>query len=147
MSLLDYKITQISVFIENKKGRFYSVTKVLKENNINIRALNLADTNDFGILRFCVDKPDIAYEALKKERFIVKKNEILAALMEDRPGGLMDLLEIINEADLNIEYVYTFMNAKDSHAVILLKFENIDEAYEKLKNKIRFLNQQYFTQN
>ncbi|MGE4547219.1 MAG: amino acid-binding protein [Desulfurella sp.] len=144
---MNYKITQISVFIENKKGRFYNVTKILKENNINIRALNLADTNDFGILRFCVDKPEAAYEALKKEHFIVKKNEILAALMDDRPGGLMDLLEIINEADLNIEYVYTFVNAKDNHAVILFKFENIDEAYEKLKNKIHFLDQQYFIQN
>ena len=122
---MDYKITQISVFIENKKGRFYNVTKILKENNINIRALNLADTNDFGILRFCVNKPQIAYEALKKEHFIVKKNE----------------------ADLNIEYVYTFVNAKAGHAVILLKFENIDEAYEKLKNKIHFLDQKYFIEN
>lgn len=144
---MDYKITQISVFIENKKGRFFNVTKILKENNINIRALNLADTNDFGILRFCVDKPDEAYETLKKEHFIVKKNQILAALMEDRPGGLMNLLGIINEADLNIEYVYTFVNAKDNHAVILLKFEDIDQAYEKLKSKINFLDQNYFVQN
>lgn len=144
---MNYKITQISVFIENKKGRFFNVTKILKENNINIRALNLADTNDFGILRFCVDKPDDAYEALKKEHFIVKKNQILAALMEDRPGGLMNLLGIINEADLNIEYVYTFVNAKDNHAVILLKFEDIDQAYEKLKSKINFLDQNYFLQN
>ncbi|MGC8790107.1 MAG: amino acid-binding protein, partial [Desulfurella sp.] len=94
-----------------------------------------------------VNKPEVAYEALKKEHFIVKKNEILAALMEDRPGGLMELLEIINEADLNIEYVYTFVNAKAGHAVILLKFENIDEAYEKLKNKIHFLDQEYFIEN
>lgn len=144
---MGYKISQISVFIENKEGRFYNVTKILKENNINIRALNLADTNDFGILRFCVDKPDKAYEALKSEHFIVKKNYILAALMEDKPGGLMDLLEIINNASLNIEYVYTFVNAKDKHAVILLKFEDIDEAYEKLKNKIHFLEENYFIQN
>lgn len=144
---MGYKITQVSVFIENKKGRFFHVTQILNEHNINIRALNLADTNDFGILRFCVDKPDEAYEALKKEHFIVKKNDILAALMDDKPGGLMHLLEIINEADLNIEYVYTFVNAKDGHAVILLKFEDIDEAYNKLKDKITFLDQEYFKQN
>ncbi len=144
---MSYKITQVSVFIENKKGRFFHVTQILKERNINIRALNLADTNDFGILRFCVDKPDEAYEALKQEHFIVKKNDILAALMDDKPGGLMHLLEVINKADLNIEYVYTFVNAKDAHAVILLKFEDIDEAYNKLKDKITFLDQAYFTQN
>ncbi len=144
---MSYKITQVSVFIENKKGRFFHVTQILKEHNINIRALNLADTNDFGILRFCVDKPDEAYEALKKEHFIVKKNDILAALMDDKPGGLMHLLEVINKADLNIEYVYTFVNAKDGHAVILLKFEDIEEAYNKLKDKITFLDQEYFKQN
>lgn len=132
MNIQDYKITQISVFIENKKGRFYNVTKTMKDTGVNIRAMSLADTMDFGILRFVVDKPKEAYDALMDSDFIIKKNEVLAIAVKDESGGLSELLNTISNLDLNIEYMYTFVNALENKAVMLFKFEEIDEAIEKL---------------
>ncbi len=132
MDIKEYKITQISVFIENKKGRFYNVTKTLKNANVNIRAMSLADTMDFGILRFVVDKPKDAYDALLESDFIVKKNDVLAISIKDESGGLSELLHMISNLNLNIEYMYTFVNALAKRAVMLFKFENIDLAIEKL---------------
>ncbi len=132
MNIQDYKITQISVFIENKKGRFYNVTKTMKDAGVNIRAMSLADTMDFGILRFVVDKPKEAYDALMDSDFIIKKNEVLAIAVKDESGGLSELLNTISNLDLNIEYMYTFVNALENKAVMLFKFEEIDEAIEKL---------------
>ncbi len=140
-----YKITQISVFIENKKGRFYSVTRVMKDAGVNIRAMSLADTMDFGILRFVVDKPEVAYNALLESNFIVKKNHVLAIAVRDESGGLCDLLKLISDLDLNIEYMYTFVNAMDRRAVMLFRFEDIDEAIEKLlKAGAELLEENYF---
>ncbi len=145
MDKQQYKITQISVFIENKKGRFYNVTRVLKEAGVNIRAMSLADTMDFGILRFVMDKPDAAYRALIDNDFIVKKNHVLAVGVEDRCGGLSELLKTISDLDLNIEYMYTFVNALEGKAVMLFKFEDIDTAIEKLLNAgADLLKEEYF---
>ncbi len=140
-----FKIPQISVFIENKKGRFYNTTKVLKEVDVNIRAMSLADTMDFGILRFVVDKPDTAYESLMESHFIVKLNDVLAIAIRDECGGLSDLLKTISDLDLNIEYMYTFVNNLDNKAVMLFKFEDIDLAIEKLlKAGVELLDNDYF---
>ncbi len=139
-----YKIPQISVFIENKKGRFYNTTRVLKEAGVNIRAMSLADTMDFGILRFVVDKPDIAYDSLFENNFIVKKNDVIAIAIRDECGGLADLLKTISDLDLNIEYMYTFVNNLDNKAVMLFKFEDINLAIEKLKDKAELLDKEYF---
>ncbi len=140
-----YKIPQISVFIENKKGRFYNTTKVLKEANINIRAMSLADTMDFGILRFVVDKPEKAYESLIESNFIVKTNEVIAVAIKDESGGLSNLLKTISDLDINVEYMYTFVNNLDKKAVMLFKFEDIDLAIEKLlKENSELLDKDYF---
>jgi hypothetical protein len=140
-----YKITQISVFIENKKGRFYNVTKTLKNAGVNIRAMSLADTMDFGILRFVMDKPKEAYDALMEEDFIVKRNDVLAISIKDKSGGLSELLETISNLDLNIEYMYTFVNALEKKAVMLFKFEDIDLAIDKLlKENIELLKEEFF---
>ncbi len=141
-----YKIPQISVFIENKKGRFYNTTRVLKEAGVNIRAMSLADTMDFGILRFVVDKPEKAYESLLENNFIVKLNDVMAVAIKDECGGLSDLLKTISDLDLNIEYMYTFVNNLDKKAVMLFKFEDIDLAIEKLlKAGTELLDKDYFT--
>ena len=146
MGLEQYKIPQISVFIENKKGRFYNTTRVLKEAGINIRAMSLADTMDFGILRFVVDKPEKAYESLLENNFIVKLNDVIAVAIKDECGGLCDLLKTISDLDLNIEYMYTFVNNLDKKAVMLFKFEDIDLAIEKLlKAGAELLDKDYFT--
>ncbi len=139
-----YKIDQISVFIENKKGRFFSVTKVLKEAGVNIRAMSLADTVDFGILRFIVDKPKVAYDALMDKDFIARKNSVLAIAVDDECGGLSNLLGIITKEDLNVEYMYTFINALEKKAVMLFRFEDIDVAIEKLlSSDVELLNRDY----
>ncbi len=145
MDLNKYKIPQISVFIENKKGRFYNTTRVLKEAGVNIRAMSLADTMDFGILRFVVDKPEKAYESLIDNHFIVKMNDVIAVAIKDECGGLAELLKTISDLDLNIEYMYTFVNNMDNKAVMLFKFEDIDEAIEKLiKAGAELLDKEYF---
>ncbi|WP_025270692.1 amino acid-binding protein [Hippea sp. KM1] len=145
MDTAKYKIPQISVFIENKKGRFYSVTRVLKEAGVNIRAMSLADTMDFGILRFVVDKPDKAYDALVDANFIVKKNDVMAIAIKDECGGLSELLKTISDLDLNVEYMYTFVNALENKAVMLFRFEDIDEAIESLhKAGAELLSEQFF---
>ncbi len=143
--MANYKITQISVFIENKKGRFYNVTKTLKKAGVNIRAMSLADTMDFGILRFVMDKPKEAYDALLDEDFIVKRNEVLAIAIKDESGGLSELLKTVSDLDLNIEYMYTFVNALEGKAVMLFKFEDIDLAIEKLSEEgIELLEEEFF---
>ncbi len=145
MDVSKYKITQISVFIENKKGRFYNTTRVLKEAGVNIRAMSLADTMDFGILRFVVDKPTEAFEALQEANFIVKTNPVIAVAISDKVGGLSELLKLISDLDLNIEYMYTFVNNLDNKAVMLFKFEEIDEAISKLlKAGAELLDEDYF---
>ncbi|AEA33127.1 amino acid-binding protein [Hippea maritima] len=145
MDRAKFKIPQISVFIENKKGRFYSVTRVLKEAGVNIRAMSLADTMDFGILRFVVDKPKEAYDALVDANFIVKKNDVMAIAIKDECGGLSELLKTISDLDLNVEYMYTFVNAMENKAVMLFRFEDIDKAIESLhKEGVELLTEQFF---
>jgi hypothetical protein len=145
MNISKYKITQISVFIENKKGRFYNTTKTLKEAKVNIRAMSLADTMDFGILRFVVDNPQKAFDSLLEANFIVKKNTVIAVAITDEVGGLSELLKTISDLDLNIEYMYTFVNNMDNKAVMLFKFEDIDQAIEKLLNSgAELLTEEYF---
>lgn len=99
---------QISVFLENKAGRLAHVTRVLGEAGINIRALSIADTSDFGILRIIVNDPEKAYRILKEADFTVSETEVIAVQVPDSPGGLATVLEQMSDADLNIEYLYAF---------------------------------------
>ncbi|MCD6133902.1 MAG: amino acid-binding protein [Deltaproteobacteria bacterium] len=139
------RITQLSVFIENKKGRFAHVVKLLGEGEVNIRAMSLADTVDFGILRFVVNKPDVAYSILKENGLVVRKDEVLAMEVEDRPGGLAELLQSITEQDLNVEYMYTFNNVLSKKAVMIFRFEDTVEAIGKLeKAGVKLLPSDYF---
>ena len=100
-------IKQISVFVENKKGRLAAITDILAENDVDISALSLADTSDFGILRLIVDKPDVAQEALTKAGVTVKITDVIAVVMDDVPGGVAQALKVVSDNDISIEYMYS----------------------------------------
>src|SRR5512141_2329094 len=122
------KVEQISVFLENKAGRLAEVTRVLGEAGINIRALSLADTTDFGILRLIVDQYDKAREILKDKGFTVGKTEVVAVEVPDRPGGLGLVLQILATAGVNVEYMYAFVQHSGKNAVIIFRFDNLEQA-------------------
>ncbi|MEL7563918.1 MAG: ACT domain-containing protein [Dehalobacterium sp.] len=128
------KVKQISVFLENKCGRLAAVTKLLAEAGVNIRALSIADTSDFGILRLIVDKPEIAYQALKEHGFTVSTTEVIAIEMPDVPGGLARVLEILDQEKVNLEYLYAFVGQSGHEAMNIFRVERIDEAVAALQN-------------
>lgn len=128
------KIRQISVFIENELGRLYEVTRLLGDNNLNIRALSLADTSDFGIIRLIVNDPQKAHDVLKAANFTVGINEVLAVELPDVPGGLADVLGYISENGINIEYMYAFVNNSRKDAVMVFRFNDTDTALKVLEN-------------
>lgn len=127
------KIKQISVFLENRSGRLAGVLGILSGVGANIRALSLADTNDFGILRLIVDKTDEALAALKEKNFTVRSTDVLAVEVPDRPGGLQSILQVLSTADVNVEYMYAFVTRKTEKAVVIFRFEDADEALAALK--------------
>ncbi len=128
-------VKQISVFLENTPGRLRAVTSALAENKVNIRALTLADTSDFGVLRLIVDKPELAVIILKEKNFTVKLADVIAVEMDDTPGGLDSVLDILDEKGVNIEYMYAFMGAKPRKALVIFRVDKLEEAVEGLKSK------------
>ena len=123
---------QISVFLENKAGRLSEVTRILSDTGINIRALSLADTSDFGILRLIVNDNKKAKEALKQHGFTVGKTDVVAVEVRDQPGGLHKILDILHKANVNVEYMYAFVQQSGNNAVIIFRFDNLDEAVKVL---------------
>jgi len=131
------KVQQISVFLENKSGRLSSLTDVLGKAGINIRALSIADTSDFGILRLIVSQPDEACRILKDAGFTVSMTDIIAVEVEDRPGGLAAVLGILENAGINIEYLYAFLEKSSNNALVVFRVEQIEQAIKLLgENKI-----------
>lgn len=128
------QVIQISVFLENKAGRLSEVTRILSEANINIRALCVADTTDFGVLRLIVDNNQKAEEALKHHGFTVRKSEVVAVKVPDRPGGLHQILEVLHQAHINIEYMYAFVHQSGDNAVMIFKFEDIVKPVQVLQD-------------
>jgi hypothetical protein len=129
------KLTQISVFLENKKGRLFDVCDVLSKGKINIRALNVAESENFGILRMVVDKPAEAARLLKKKGFVANFTEIVAVEVGDKPGGLTAVLKVLNDNDLNVEYMYGFVEKTSNNALMVFRFDNPDQAVAVLKKK------------
>jgi hypothetical protein len=127
------KLRQISVFIENQSGRLSEVAKLLGESNINIRALSLADTSDFGILRLIVDKPEEAYKILKNNDFTVGRTEVIAVEVPDKPGGLASVLNALSHEGVNVEYMYAFVH-KGETAAMIFRFDDTDMAVEVIKD-------------
>lgn len=135
------RVEQISVFLENKAGRLAEVTRILSEAGVNIRALSLADTSDFGILRLIVNDNEKAKEALKANGFTVGKTDVVAVEVEDRPGGLYKILDILRKAGINVEYMYAFVQQSGNNAVIIFRFDNLDEAVRVLmENGVTVIN-------
>ncbi|HLV31984.1 MAG TPA: ACT domain-containing protein [Chitinispirillaceae bacterium] len=127
------KVQQISVFLENKAGRLAKVARVLKESGINIRALTVADTSDFGILRMIVSQPDRAFEVLRTAGFTVKQNPIIAVEIVDKEGLFFEIMDLCDKNDLNIEYTYSFVEQSSNRAILFLRFDNTDRAIEIFK--------------
>lgn len=133
---------QISIFLENKAGRLAHVTRTLGEAGINIRALSIADTSDFGILRIIVNDPDKAYKILKDAGFTVSETEVIAVQVPDVPGGLAGVLEQMAEDNLNIEYLYAFLGTTADDALVIFKVEDLNRVQEVFTRKgIKFLDE------
>ena len=126
------KAEQISIFIENKSGRLAEVTQILGEAGINIRALSLADTSDFGILRLIVNEQERAKTILKEKGFTVSKTEVVAVEVPDHPGGLARILQTLDGASINVEYMYAFVERCGENAVIVFRFDETERAITTL---------------
>ena len=126
------KVEQISIFIEHKSGRLAEVTRILGDAGVNIRALSLADTSDFGILRLIVDQTDKAKDVIKAEGFTVSKTEVVAVEVPDRPKGLSGILDVLDAGKVNVEYMYAFVERCGENAVIIFRFDNTEEAIKVL---------------
>jgi hypothetical protein len=127
------KVEQISVFLENKSGRLAEVAGVLARAGVNIRALSLADTTDFGILRLIVNDTEKAKKVLKENGFTVGKTEVLAVEVPDRPGGLANILNAMRDAGINVEYMYAFVQRSGGNAIIIFRFDELDKAISALQ--------------
>ncbi|TWJ19882.1 ACT domain-containing protein [Geobacter argillaceus] len=126
-------VEQISIFIENKSGRLAEITSILDEAGINIRALSLADTSDFGILRLIVNDREKAKSILKERGFTVNKTEVVAVEVPDRPGGLARILKTLDSDAINVEYMYAFVERCGENAVIIFRFDETDKAIKTLQ--------------
>lgn len=127
-------VKQISVFLENKPGKLSQVTDILEKSNIDIKAISIADTTEFGILRMIVDKPEEAVKAIKAEKFPVSTTDVLAVEVSDRPGGLNRALQILNDAGISVEYLYSFIKRNGERALILFRVEEPERAVEVLQS-------------
>jgi len=126
------KIRQLSIFIENKPGHLRNACRLLADAGIDIETMALADTEQFGILRFIIKDWQKAKTILETQGLVVRETELVAVLVDDRPGGLADLLEAIDHAELNIEYMYGFASRIAGKAVMVLRFNDPDEALKAL---------------
>jgi len=127
------KVHQISIFLENKPGGLEFATKVLRDAQINIRALALADTADFGILRLIVNDTKAAEAALQAQGFTVHHTPVVAVAIPDRVGGLHSIMEVISKHNINVEYTYAFVERSGENAIIIFRFDKADEAIEALQ--------------
>ena len=121
--------------MENKQGRLYEVCRILGEKQINIRALTIAESEGYGVLRIVVDKPAEAVNALKERRIVVKETEIVAVEVIDKPGGLAAILQVLTESAVNVEYMYGFMEKFSDKALLVFRFDDSDKAIRVLQGK------------
>lgn len=126
------ELEQLSVFLENRAGRLAEVTDVLGQAEINIRALSLADTADFGVLRVIVDDTNKAVETLRANNFTATVTKVVAVEVDDQPGGLAHILQILNSKGINVEYMYAFVEKSSEKALLVFRFENLQGAIKVL---------------
>jgi len=128
-------IKQISVFLENTTGRLSEVTKTLAGAKVNLRAISIADTADFGILRLIVDKNDTAVNALIAAGFTTRQTDVVAVEIEDTPGSLAKLMELFQQSQVNIEYLYASLEGQAGKAVVIFKLEDHEKGQKILSDK------------
>ena len=134
------KIEQISIFLENRAGRLSDITKCLADAKINIRALSLADTSDFGILRLIVNNTEKAKTLLKENGFTLGSTSVVAIEIGDTPGELNSVISIVSKNNINIEYMYAYMPRSLQKAVLIFRFDRTDQAIEIFtQNNIKVL--------
>lgn len=127
-------LKQISVFVENRYGAIRDITKILADADINIRAISVADTADFGVVRLIVDKRKAALSALRENGMTVKETDVLALASDDRPGALYKALCVLADQQILVEYSYGFVSPMGDDAIIILKCDNMDKAHDALTN-------------
>lgn len=127
------KIKQLSIFLQNRMGSLSKPLEVLSDADVNIRAMCMADTSEFGILRLVVDDPEKGRKALEEKNFLVKITEIIGVEMDDTPGGLTDVLKVIKNSEIDLEYLYAFTHDKINKAILLLHADDIDHLITVLK--------------
>ncbi len=127
-------VSQISVFVENKQGSLSTVTGILANAGIDIRAFSVADTTDFGILRLIVNDPDKAQDVLRENGIAVTKTSVLAVALNDMPGAMHSVLELLSQHNISIEYGYAFISRRKETAYVLVRVNEIERAAEILKN-------------
>lgn len=136
-------VQQISVFLENTKGSLSKLTRILSDNQIDLIALSIADTENYGILRGIVKDTKKAVEVLKAAGYTVRLTDVLAVYVKDRPGGLADVLEVLDKQDIGIEYLYSFVRNTGSHALVIFRVPDADRAIQTLKDaEVRLLDQE-----
>lgn len=127
------KINQISIFLENTAGRIADVTKVLKDNGVDLRAAMIADTADFGILRIITNNPDKTIEVLKNAKFTTRITEVLAVRVSDKVGALHDVMELFQKNNINIEYLYASLDKMDDSAMLVFKVADVEKGLELIE--------------
>ena len=126
-------IKQISVFLENNAGRLGEVTRVLAEAGVNLRAISIADTADFGILRLIVHNHDEALKALKNSGYTTRVSDVVAVEIEDKPGGLAKVMDLFRKTMVNIEYLYASLEGQAGKAVVIFKLEDHQKGLQIIK--------------
>ncbi len=127
-------LKQLTVFVENKQGSLVEITETLAKNDINIRALSIADTQDFGILRLIVTDNEKAIKALSEEGFLIKSTDVVGVKIGDQPGKLSKALSVLDEEKINMEYLYAFMSRTEKHAYVVLRVVDNEHAETALEN-------------
>ena len=128
------QIKQLSVFVENKSGRLAEITETLAKANVDIRAISIADTSDFGILRLIVDRPEAAVEALRQENMTVSLTTVIAIGITDKPGDFAKAMRVLADANVGIEYMYAFISRDQNKAYVLLRVDDNERAVECLQS-------------
>jgi hypothetical protein len=137
------RVEQISVFLENRTGRLAEVASILSQAGINIRALTVADTSDFGLLRMIVNDTEKARRVLKENGFTLGKHDVVAVEVADQPGGLYHILDLLSRAGVNVEYMYAFVRNSGDNAIMIFRFDDTDKAIQALTdNNVKMINGQ-----
>ena len=133
-------INQISIFVENKPGRLAEILGVLSDSGVDIRALSIADTTDFGILRLIVNDSEKAYAVLKESGYVVSITQVIGVCLEDKPGALKSVMEALNKNGISVEYVYAFIGGNKGEALVVFRVADNAQAVEVFrKNGIRVM--------